>query len=139
MISDAITYEDNQGMERTSNDNPPNLRQSLEIRLTEEERLQWNEDYERARQNNARKSKQRRVRALLTSLNSLSAGSLAVISVVERQIAVLQDLHSVFLTNYRTKLKITRRDTHSGEIPSTRTLPQSRFFRKTLSRYGQIP
>ncbi|PUU79839.1 hypothetical protein B9Z19DRAFT_1124528 [Tuber borchii] len=91
MISDAKTYEDNQGMEEIGDDNPQNRRQSSEE--------------ERTRQNNVRKSKQRRVRELLASLNSLSAGLFATISVAQRQIAVLQDIHSVFFTSYRTKTK----------------------------------
>ena len=49
--------------------------------------------------------KQRKVRELLTNLNRLSANFFAAISVAERQIAVLQDLYSVFLTSYRTKTK----------------------------------
>ena len=105
MISDAETHEDNQGIERIPDDYPPSLSQSLEMTFTEEERSQWNEDYERARQNNARKRKQRRVRELLASLNSLSAAFFAAISVVERQIAVLRDLHSVFSMSYPTKTK----------------------------------
>ncbi|PUU79853.1 hypothetical protein B9Z19DRAFT_1063928 [Tuber borchii] len=49
--------------------------------------------------------KQKRVRDLLTDLNRLSAVSFAAISVAERQIVVLQDLHSVFATSYRTRAK----------------------------------
>jgi len=49
--------------------------------------------------------KQERVRDLLIALNRLSADLFAAISVGERQIAVLRDLHSVFLTSYRTKTK----------------------------------
>ncbi|PUU82945.1 hypothetical protein B9Z19DRAFT_965998 [Tuber borchii] len=51
------------------------------------------------------KEKQKRVRDLLTSLNTLSASFFATISVAKRQIAILQDLHSLFLTSYRTKTK----------------------------------
>ncbi|PUU82950.1 hypothetical protein B9Z19DRAFT_1190011 [Tuber borchii] len=50
-------------------------------------------------------AKQKRVQDLLVALNRLSADFFAAISVAERQIAVLQDLHSVFLTSYRTKTK----------------------------------
>ena len=50
-------------------------------------------------------AKQKGVQDLLTNLNKLSADLFAAISVAERQIAVLQDLHSVFLTSYRTKAK----------------------------------
>jgi len=105
MISDATTYEDNQGMERVPDDNPQNLKQSVEIRLTKEEKLDWDRDYERARQNKVRRRKQGRIRDLLTSLNRLSADLFAAISMAERQISVLQDLHSVFFTSYRTKTK----------------------------------
>jgi len=49
------------------------------------------------------KKKQNTVRDLLTSLNSLAAELFAAISVAKRQIAVLQDLHNVFLTSYRRK------------------------------------
>ena len=65
MISDAETYEDDQGMKR----------------------------------------KQKRVQDLLTSLNRLSVSLFAAIGVVERQIAILQDLHGLFLTSCRTKIK----------------------------------
>jgi len=51
------------------------------------------------------KRKQERVRDLLAFLNRLSAALFAAISVTERQISVLQDIHSVFLTSYRTKAK----------------------------------
>ena len=101
MISDAEIYEDNQGMERISADNPPNLRQSLAMCPTERGRLEWDEKYERARQNKVRERKQRRVQGLHVSLNKLSATFLTAISVVERQIAVLQNLQSLFLTSHR--------------------------------------
>ena len=65
MISDARTYEDDEGMKR----------------------------------------KQDRVRGLLASLEILAAGFFAAISVAERQIVVLRDLQSVFLTSYRTKFR----------------------------------
>ena len=65
MISDAETYEDDQGMKR----------------------------------------KQKRVQDLLTSLNRLSASLFAAIGVVERQIAILQDLHGLFSTSCQTKIK----------------------------------
>lgn len=74
MISDAKNYEDDQGVERILSDNPPNLRQSLEMGLTEDERIEWNEDCGRARQNNVRTRKQKRVRELLASLDMLSVG-----------------------------------------------------------------
>jgi len=49
MISDAETYEENQGIERSPDDNPPNLRQSLEMAPTKEQKFEWNENYEWAR------------------------------------------------------------------------------------------
>ena len=60
---------------------------------------------EQVRQNNVRERKQRKVRGLLASFNRLSAALFAAISVAERQIAVLKDLHTLFLTSYRTKTK----------------------------------
>ena len=51
------------------------------------------------------KRKQKRVQDLLTSLNRLSASLSAAIDVVERQISVLQDLHGLFLSSCRTKIK----------------------------------
>jgi len=95
MISDAGTYEDNQGMERTPKDDPSNLEPSLEINLVEEEKLRRYQDYERTRQRKIRERKQKRVRELLTSLNMLSAALFAALSVTERQISILQDIHSV--------------------------------------------
>ena len=51
------------------------------------------------------KRKQDRIQDLLTSLDVLATSLFAAISVAERQIVVLQDLHSVFSTSYRTKAK----------------------------------
>ena len=91
--SDAGSYEDNQRMVRIPDDKP----QELQTRavLTEKD--------ERTMQNNDRMRKHMRVRQLLASLNTLSEELFAAINVAERQIAVLQDLHGVFLTNYRKK------------------------------------
>ena len=105
MISDAEKYEDDQGMKRIPDDEPLHLIPPLVVTFTEEERSKWYEDYGRARQDNIQRRKQQRVRGLLTALNGLSADLFAAISVAERQITVLQDLHSVFLTSYRTKTK----------------------------------
>jgi len=49
------------------------------------------------------KRKHERVHGVLVTLNRLSAELFAAINVAERQIAVLQDVHSVFLISYRTK------------------------------------
>ena len=81
MISEAEISEDNQEMEGGSGRD------------------------EQSSQDDVRKRKHGRVRELLASLNRLSAALFATISVAERQITVLQDLHNVFLTNYRTKRK----------------------------------
>ena len=131
MISDASTYEDNQGIEL--GDDPPDPESSLQMGITDEARQRLyrdykqaqlhyeqarqddgqalqdyeraQQDYERSRQERVQKRKQKRVRDLLTSLNRLSAALFAAISVTERQISVLQDIHSVFLTSYRTNAK----------------------------------
>jgi len=105
MISDAKTYEDNQGMERISADNPVGLAVLPGVRLTGggEEEWRWYEYHVRARQENVGKRKQRRTRDLIASLNMLSASLLAAISVAERQIAVLQNLHDLFFTSCGTK------------------------------------
>ncbi|RPB03057.1 hypothetical protein L873DRAFT_1787208 [Choiromyces venosus 120613-1] len=107
MISDAKTYEDNQGMKVDLIDNLQKLKPTLPMgtSLTQQEALRWKQDYEPARQNNVQKRKQKRVRDFLTSLNRLSAGLLAAISMSERQLAVLQDLNSVLSTSFRTKTK----------------------------------
>ena len=49
--------------------------------------------------------KQERVHDVLVTLNRLSADLFATVNVAERQIAVLQDVHSVFLISYRIKTK----------------------------------
>ena len=105
MISDAEIYEDNQGMKGIPDDEPPQLRLPPGVVLTVEEESQWEAERNRHRQNKIRKRKQKRVRDLLTSLNRPPADLFAAISVAERQIAVLQDLHSIFSTSYRTKNK----------------------------------
>jgi len=119
IISDAQTYHDNQGMKRTPDDAPVQLRPWLEMVHSEEEILQWDKVYERVRQNTVRKRKQERIRDLLTSLNELSASLFAAISVAERQVAILHDLHSLFLTSSRTKTKY-----RGGENPLLQSLLQ---------------
>ena len=105
MISDARTCERNQGMRRIPADQPRRARLEPGVNLAEEDRKRMDDEYDQVRQNNVRERKQRKVRGLLTSLSRLSAALFAAISVAERQIAVLQDLHSLFLTSYRTKTK----------------------------------
>jgi len=105
MISDAEIYEDDQGMEGIPEDEPRPVELRAGLNFTKEEKSRLKVDYDRARQNNIQKRKQKRVRGLLTALNSLSADLFAALSVAERQIAVLQDLHSVFFTSCGTKSK----------------------------------
>ncbi|PUU82943.1 hypothetical protein B9Z19DRAFT_1073806 [Tuber borchii] len=105
MILDSKTYEDNQGMAGIPDDAPAQLRPWLEMVHSKEELLKWDRVYERVRQNTVRKRKQGRIRDLHIFLNRLSATFLATISVAEQQVAVLQDLHGLFSTSYRTKTK----------------------------------
>ena len=105
MISEAKAYEDNQGIRGIPDDNLQNLKLSRPKNLTCAEKRRWDMDYDRALQHRVWKRKQRRVRDLVASLNRLSADLFAAISVAERQIAVLQDLHCLFLTCCRTKIK----------------------------------
>jgi len=65
-----------------------------------------------------------RVQDLLTALNRLSTDLFAAISLAERQIAVLQDLYSVFSTSYRTK---------SGDSEKGHLLRQNPFHRNVVS------
>jgi len=106
MISDAKIYEDNQGMERIPDGNPvgPALPPGVRHTVGEEG---WGlyEYHVRARQDKVRKRKQGRIRDLIASLNRLSASLLAAISVAERQIAVLQNLHDLFFTSCRKEIK----------------------------------
>ena len=109
----GLTFEDDQeeDIDRTisgagiPDSNPQNLESSFEPGLTQEERSSLGEDSERTRQSNVEAGKQRSSRGLLASLNRLSASLPATVSVAERQIEILRDLHSVFLTSYRTKTK----------------------------------
>ena len=106
MISEAKIYEHNQGIKEDPDDFPE--RSLLPIPksiITQEQLRKWDEDLLRERQERVQQRKQRRVRDLLASLNRLSADLFAAISVAERQISILHDLHSVFLTSYRTKTK----------------------------------
>jgi len=117
MISDAVIYEDNQGIAGIPHDSPIGLEPSIAKSLTEEEKSKWSKDYELARRGRVRKRKQRRILSLYTSLNRLSASFIAVITVVERQVAILLDLQSLFLTTYRTKTKGSEKGYPSRENP----------------------
>ncbi|PUU82957.1 hypothetical protein B9Z19DRAFT_1061389 [Tuber borchii] len=92
IISDTKTYEDNQGILEASPDELP--QPSLGILFTK--------DYEKIREKIVRKIKQRSVRNI-ASFNRISAGLFSAIKVAERQIVILQNLHTVFLTSYLTK------------------------------------
>jgi len=88
-------------MKGSSDDASLQPRPWLEIVHSEEDISQWDKVYERVRQNTVRKRKQARIRHLLTFLNELSASVFAAIGVAERQVAVLQDLHTLFPTSSR--------------------------------------
>jgi len=124
MISDAKTYVDNQGIEGIPDDNPPVLLQPrVGLAWEEEETWRWYEDHELVRQNNVRKRKQMRIRDLIASLNRLSASLLAAISVAERQIAVLQNLHDLFFTSCRTEIKNYEKGHPLRENPFYKNIP----------------
>jgi len=105
MISDAKTYERNQGMRGIPEDRPQRASLKKGMELTQEDLEGMGQEDEEVRQKNVRERKHRKVRGLLASFNSLSAALFAAISMAERQIAVLHDLHSLFLTSYRTKTR----------------------------------
>ncbi|PUU82955.1 hypothetical protein B9Z19DRAFT_1119907 [Tuber borchii] len=94
MISDAKTYQDNQKQRGIPADR---LRQ-LSLGMI------FSKDHERSRREIVLKIKQRSARNI-ASINRLSAGQSAAIKVAERQIALLQNLHTLFLTSYLTKTK----------------------------------
>jgi len=105
MISDALVYGHNQGMEEIPEDIPSPIYSLSQMELPYEEGLMRSEDRERKRQNNVWRRKQGRIRALISSLNWLASSLLAAFSVAERQIAVLQNLHDLFFTSRRTEIK----------------------------------
>jgi len=59
----------------------------------------------------------KKVPDFLASLNTLSEGFFAAISVAERQVVVLQDLHAVFSTSYRANAKARERGSPLGQNP----------------------
>lgn len=86
MISDETGSEDNKGINGIPADESHQLKLPLGAGLTEKEEPKGDEDCKQAQQNKGQKRKQIRVRDLLTSLNRLSAGLFAAISVAERSI-----------------------------------------------------
>ena len=124
MILEAKTCERNQGMRISPADLPLPRSPESGVTLTSEIQRRMREEDEQVQQNNVRERKQRKVRGLLASLNSLSAALFAAIGVAERQISILQDIQSVFLTSYRTKTK----DYQKGY-----PLPRNPFHRSVAS------
>jgi len=114
MISDAETYEGNEGMKGISSVEYPRP----ELRLTEEE-LKPNK-YHEARESTFRMRNHRRIRDFSASLNRILSSLFSAISVAERQIAILKDLQGLFLTSCPTKIK-----DYEKEYP----LPQNRFYK----------
>ena len=115
MISDAKIHEHNHGMAQISADEPILLQPILRLVRT---RKPLGTLYQGSWQNNVLERKRRNVRDLLTSLNRLSASLLAAISVAERQIAILQDLHNLFLTRDQEKNKAHVRGSPLRQTPS---------------------
>ncbi|RPB03055.1 hypothetical protein L873DRAFT_1841387 [Choiromyces venosus 120613-1] len=70
------------------------------------------------------------VQTLLISLNRLSAQLFASISVVERQIAILHDLDSVFSTCYRTETRIGEMNSPRKQSPFHRNAAPIPIFQK---------
>ena len=95
MILEAKTCEKNQGILRNPADRPQKERLGSGVNLTEKDGRKMDAEDERVQ----------RTRCLLASLNTLAAALFAAISVAERQITILQDLHGLFLTSCRTKIK----------------------------------
>jgi len=101
MLSGEKNYQSNQGMEELPGHEPPQPGFRRRLTSTVGEKLESSKNYKRKVQ----KWKEARARDLLTSLNGFSTCLFATISVAERQIAVLQDLHKLFLTSHPTKAK----------------------------------
>ncbi|PWW79095.1 hypothetical protein C7212DRAFT_360616 [Tuber magnatum] len=118
-ILDRIISEPNShGSDQEMNEIPntlPELPPGITLPPREQSRTK---DHDRVQQKNATKE-ERGVRDLIF-FNRLLAGLFAAISVAERQIAILQDLHSVFWTSYRTGNKV-----HEKRYP----LRQNAFYK----------
>jgi len=101
MMSNGEEYEGNQEMRIIPTDDPQ--QEELVPGVVPSARVQQGglEGYEGARQNTIQKRKQRSVEDLFASLSGLSAGLFAATSVVEKQLAVLEDLRGVFSTGSR--------------------------------------
>ncbi|KAG0638286.1 hypothetical protein HOY80DRAFT_923041 [Tuber brumale] len=118
MVSGVETYQDSQRVERIPSGKLPPSQLQIGTSRTEGK---WKEDCEQLGQNNIRGGKQRRVRYLLTSLNKLLEASFAAISVAERQIVVLQDIHNLFLTSCRAKARDYDKRYRSKQNPFHKT------------------
>ena len=95
IIVETKTYEGSRGKRGIPTDELQPEELLPRVILTEEDQRGRGDDDARARKDNDLKGKQRRARDLLASFNRLSAALFAAISVAERQISVLQGLHSV--------------------------------------------
>lgn len=75
----------------------------------------------------------------LASLNALSEGFVAAISIAERQIAVLHDLHTVYSTIYRAKATDPEKGYPLRQIPFIKdiALTPTVSSQDIPSRYGQ--
>jgi len=135
MISDAKTYEGNQGMPEIPDHKPPPPLQFWRGGLLAlGAKLKLAKDYERARKNEVQRRKQERDRDLLASLNSLSAAFLAAVGVAERQIAILQDMHKMFSTSYPTKINNHGKSHPSRQHPFYKSATQI----PVLSEYPEL-
>ena len=115
------TYEDDQ-KEKISRGRLLRRIFQSQVIVTEGDRQRWREEEEQAWKVEVLKRKRGRVRDLLISINNLGAALLAVIRVSERQIAVLQDLHTVFSTSYRTKTQYYEKKYPSPQNPFHRNI-----------------
>ncbi|KAG0633173.1 hypothetical protein HOY80DRAFT_1141617 [Tuber brumale] len=110
LIPGAKTHDDNQGTAGTPADGQSPAGVSWTERVVKY-----------AREENVRKGEQSRLRDLLTSLNRLSAASLAAICVAERQIVVLQDIHNLFSASCRAKVRESDQRYRSRQNPFYKT------------------
>ncbi|KAG0638287.1 hypothetical protein HOY80DRAFT_906499, partial [Tuber brumale] len=107
VILDVTTCNDNPGM----GGDPDDGQLPTRVGLTDWVR-------ERTRREGRKK---KRVRVLLTSLNRISVALFAAISVTERQIVILQDIHDLFLTSCPTKVGDYEKRYRSWQNPFHKT------------------
>jgi len=80
---------------------------------------------------------QKRAQALLITFNSLSGDFLATLSVVERQVAVLQDLRRVFSTGDPTKAKASEKEYKLRQNPFFKDIALGPIFSECPERVWQ--